>query len=299
MDPAGFNHLLGASAALLSALSWAISALIFAKLSHSISALSMNWFKGVVAITCLLVLVFPLNLMQISFYQWIFLLLSGLLGIAIGDTLYFHTLKHLGARLTLLLSTLIPLVTALGAIVIFNERLSLFAAIGLMITLCSVFAVLWSKAEKQNKQDKLSVGVVVGLVFVTTEASAILLTKAAVLELDSLLVTFIRQVVGVAGITLWLLATQQMRTTVSVIATQKSHIFSLITAAIIGGFIGTWLSVYALKATYASAAVILNSTSPLFVIPLTIWFMRESVPKSSIYGTFVALVGIIIYFVQI
>lgn len=299
MEFSNNSHLFGAFAALLSAFSWAISALLFAQISHSINALAINLVKGVVAIACLALLVMPIPVATISSQQWVYLGLSGILGIAIGDTLYFLTLKQLGARLTLLMSTLIPLVAAVGAVVIFSEKLSAMAVLGLGITLCSVFYVMWSRAERSNSDKNIPFGLILGVVFITTEASAILLTKAAVIELDSVLVTFLRQVIGVAGLTFWLLSTKQLTENVNQLFKEKKYYPRLLLASVIGGVVGTWLSIYALKVTHASVAVILNSTSPLFIIPLSIWVLREKVPKSSQIGAFIAVAGIIIYFLQL
>ena len=239
----GFDHILGALAALTSAFCWAVSALLFGRLSHALSAISINWFKGLVAMACLMALVVPLSISQISLPQWAYLVLSGLLGITLGDTLYFLTLRRLGSRLTLLLSNLIPLVTAAGAAWIFRESLNTPAILGLTITFVSVFYVLWSKAERHRSAGFHLRGVLLGIVFISTESSAILLTKAAVLELDSLVVTFLRQTVGVLGITFWLLSQNKLLASLRELRQQREKSVILLVAAVVGGFLGTWLSV--------------------------------------------------------
>ena len=293
------EHFIGASAAILSALCWAVSALLFAQISQSISAISLNLVKGLVAIVCLSLITFPIILSVITTNQWLFLALSGLLGIAIGDTLYFVTLRQLGARLTLLMSTLIPVVTASIAVFLFSENLGVTAALGLALTIGSVFYVMWSKAERTDKAKNIPFGLSLGMLFITTESSAILLTKAAVLEMDSVLVTFIRQVIGVAGLVFWMMATRTFVENTKPLTALKTKKWRLIGASIIGGVLGTWLSVYALKMTYASVAVVLNSVSPLFIIPLSMWILKEDVPRSSQIGAFIAVFGIVIYFLQI
>ena len=73
----------------------------------------------------------------------------------------------------------------------------------------------------------------------------------------------------------------------------------VIVAAIVGAFIGTWLSVLALKNTHVTVAAALNSTSPLFVLPLAAYIMREKISRRAIAGTAVAVIGIAEYFLTL
>ncbi|MDH5258970.1 MAG: DMT family transporter, partial [Gammaproteobacteria bacterium] len=152
-DYSNWNHILGGLSALTSALMWAIAAILFAKLGKQLSARSLNLGKGIIALVCLLFILFPFRTSDFLQEGFWYLALSGLLGICIGDTLYFLTLQRLGARLTLLVGTLIPVVTALSAIVLFKEAISFLSAVGLLLTIGGVTYVLWSKVNRETKVD--------------------------------------------------------------------------------------------------------------------------------------------------
>ncbi|MDH5642098.1 MAG: EamA family transporter, partial [Nitrospira sp.] len=94
--------MLGALSALGSALMWAISAVLFRRLGDHMGAAAMNLGKGLVALICLLVILVITGFQTLPGATILALGASGLLGIAIGDTLYFLTLVRLGPRLTLL-----------------------------------------------------------------------------------------------------------------------------------------------------------------------------------------------------
>ena len=229
---------------------------------------------------------------------WV-LALSGVLGICIGDTLYLLSIQRLGARLTLLIGSLIPVVTAVVAVFVFNEYMGISAYLSLLLTVFGVAYVLWSKAEKSQKHIIWKSGLVVAGLFVLTESSGILLTKWAVFEVDSLEATFLRQVWGVAGLTVWGLLAREFVSDFLPLKNNPALFKKLIITSIVGAFLGTWLSVLALKLTYASVAVALNSTSPIFIILISVLFLNEKIPRSSIIGSIVAVVGVVLYFLQI
>lgn len=292
------THVVGASAALASALCWAVAAVLFRQAGRSIRPLALNFGKGIVAAVCLSLLLIVEPWQPADYSSWLWLGVSGLLGIVLGDTLYFHTLQRLGARYTLLLGTLIPVVVAFMSRVSFNEQLPILSILGLGLTIVGVTAVLWQASAKQSSPEHWLTGVLIGACFVFSEAGGILLSKLGVVELPAIQATLMRQAVALAALTFWgLAATQLIPWTRSVLAPGVSTLFFL--AAFIGAFLGTYLSILALKLTYTAVAAALNSTSPLFVLPLAAWWLKEKMHLSSIAGTTVAVAGIIVYFLSI
>ena len=293
------SHLLGAIAALTSALLWAVAAVLFGQIGREMTAKAMNLAKGLVALVCLVIFIFPDPFAELRQEAFWMLALSGLLGICIGDTLYLLSIQRLGARLTLLVGTLIPVVTAVAAVFLFQEFMGMSAYLSLMLTVFGVSYVLWSKAEKTQQDVLWASGLIVAGLFVLTESSGILLTKWAVFEVDSLEATFIRQVWGVVGLTVWGLLAKELVSDFQPLKNNPALLKKLLLTSFIGAFAGTWLSVLALKLTYASVAVALNSTSPIFVLLISALFLNEKTPKSSIIGAIIAVMGVILYFIQI
>ena len=78
--------------------------------------------------------------------EWTYLLLSAVVGLLLGDTFFFLTLRDLGARVTLLISALIPPVTALISSAWIGEGLAASEWLGLVITGVGVCLVV-SKNE--------------------------------------------------------------------------------------------------------------------------------------------------------
>lgn len=227
------------------------------------------------------------------------LALSGIIGICFGDTLYFLTLMRLGARRTLLLGSLIPVTTAFIAVVFLGEQISALAWFGMSLAIVGVTYVLWQRAPQENTQqqsrEKYRSGLFFGLLFVAANALGIIATKVGVADIPALEATFVRQVFAIAGLTFWGLMVRDLLGWVSPLRNGK-RLKTLLAASLIGALLGTWLSIVALKYTYAAVAATLNSTSPLFILPLAVFWLKEHVTLREIIGALTAVAGIGLYF---
>ncbi|MBF2035266.1 MAG: EamA family transporter [Leptolyngbyaceae cyanobacterium T60_A2020_046] len=107
----------GEVAALAAALIWATASAGYAALGKSVPALVLNLAKGLIAIGLILItLLIRQDFMPDTTPTAIALLmLSGAIGIGLGDTAYFESLNCLGARQGLLLESLAPPIAALIA----------------------------------------------------------------------------------------------------------------------------------------------------------------------------------------
>lgn len=292
------SHLLGAAAALLSALMWAWSAILFRALGNSVSALALNLGKGIVALLCMGALLLTQPWISADARTWAVLAASGVLGIALGDTLYFLALVRLGPRVTLVVSTLIPVITALAAVLLFDEQLAPAAWLGLALTIGGVSLVLWEQAPCAATDLRWRSGLAFGILFVLASAGSILFTKIGVAELPSMQATFLRQMWAIAALSVWISAAGAMIQNLAPLKDRRV-LRALIIAAFIGAFLGTWLSVAALKYTHAAVAAALNSTSPLFVLALAALWLKETVSAKATAGAGIAVAGVALYFLSI
>lgn len=278
-----------------SAFCWAVAAVLFQQLGQQLSAVALNLFKGVVAIVCIGLVLLPAGIADVSKDAFLLLAASGLVGICLGDTLYFMTINRLGSRLTLLIGSLIPVATALIAITVLGERISLSAGIGLALTITGVTYVLWERSVIKAEFTQWRAGLVFGLLFVLANALGIIFTKVGVQDIPALDATFIRTLWAIVGLAFWGLVSRSLLSWVKPLEDRKLR-NRLLLASIIGAFLGTWLSVAALKYTHTAVAVTLNSTSPLFVLPLAMVILKEHITWRAVSGAFVAIMGVAMYF---
>lgn len=260
--------------------------------------MAMNLFKGLVALGIMGILLLgsgfsPLNVQLVSV-----LVLSGLIGIFLGDTLYFMALVRLGPRIALLLGTLIPITAALMAIVLLGERISMTASLGIVLTLTGVGYVLWERAPDQSRSHQWRSGLLLGLAFVLANAMGIILTKIGVENVSAMEASFIRSLSALAGLLTWGMATAALGRWVAPLKNKRLLVL-LLFASFIGAFLGTWLSVVALKYTDAAVAATLNSTSPIFVLPLAAILLKEKISLRAVTGACLAIAGIGVYFISL
>lgn len=110
----------GVLAALAAALCWAVSSSLWRRLPTSLSAAQLNLVKNLLAVGIQLP-VLLLGGWLVSPLGLLLLLASGVLGIALGDSLYFAALRRLGTRRTLTLEAGGPALSLLGGALFLAE----------------------------------------------------------------------------------------------------------------------------------------------------------------------------------
>jgi len=93
------ESILGGVAALSSALAWAYGAILFRKLVEKVLPVGLTLIKSLIGIFYIGILLIFLRRETILWPDMLNLALSGLVGIAIGDALFFKSLLYLGPRL--------------------------------------------------------------------------------------------------------------------------------------------------------------------------------------------------------
>jgi drug/metabolite transporter (DMT)-like permease len=140
----------GELAALSAAVIWAVASVVYTGVGRHMSPALLNLAKGLVAVGLLglslgLRGLGPDSVAQLPGWSVGLLLLSGVIGIGLGDTAYFYGLNWIGPRRTLVLESLSPVLTALFAWGALGERLSLGAIAGIGLTLGGV---VWVTLER-------------------------------------------------------------------------------------------------------------------------------------------------------
>ncbi len=146
------------AAALAAAFCWACSSLLWRRLPTSLSAARLNLLKNLLAVALLLPLAFVLP-WQMAPRALVLLAFSGVLGIALGDTLFFAALRRLGTRRTLTIDAGGPAVTSLAGVALLGEvpRPAQWLGIGL-ITLAVLLVVYQRAPGEDGPKGGLSTG---------------------------------------------------------------------------------------------------------------------------------------------
>ncbi|MCG5060910.1 MAG: DMT family transporter [Limnoraphis sp. WC205] len=290
----------GEFAALLAAFLWSLSSVVYSQAGQKISAIGLNLIKGVIAILFFLLTIilrgslFP----DIELTTVGLLLLSGIIGIAIGDSAYFTTLKCLGPRRALLMETLAPPLTAILAFIFLQERLPLSAWFGIILT---VLGVAWVVTERVGDgvvgSTHLRRGLLFGLLAEICQAVGVILSHVALTqtEISPLWSTLLRLSGGTVILFLWLLIHRQNFDLILKPLQSRRTFLVIGLATFLGTYLGIWLQQTALKFTAAGIAQALSSTSPLFVLPIAA-SLGDRVSLRAILGAMIAIAGVVLLF---
>ncbi len=303
--------LVGEAAALGAAVIWAGSTCVYRKHGAGISAYLLNLFKNAVALACLGVSVVA---MRSTFPDdprvvWL-LVLSGVVGIAIGDTAFFGALSRLGAQATSTTQCLAIPFALVIAMVLLDETPSAWQLVGIGVTLLSVAGVVARRRGPQPWVEARGRVLVEGLVFAVVsafaQAAGIVLQRDALQQSEVLpgtLLRFAPAVVILAAIGASRRARSRHRRRDRPPADPsrgpelRRRVLALATASFFGTFIGVVLLSVATKYAKAGVVAALSSTYPVWIIPVAVVFLKERADTWSVSFTLLAVAGVVMILV--
>lgn len=285
-------RVIGMAAALGSAASWAVGSILFKRLGERISPVAMTLAKGVVSIVllALLMLIWPGE--ALAWQPLLLLIVSGLLGIALGDTFFFAALQDLGPQALAILLMLGQVITVILAVLFLGEKPTSTVWLGIFLVIYGIGVVIWPKLSEGKEESGLR-GVILGLLSVLCMSVSFIIAKTALDSVSALQATFIRMFAGTLGMLIFGAFTRQVSGWMTPFRDRKlvGHFIISVCVITYGGFL---LSFVAFKYVELSIANTLNSTEPIFILPLSAIFLKEPITARAILGTAITMGGIVL-----
>ena len=169
--------MIGFFAAISAVFFWTFACSIWRRESENLLPRQINIYKNLLASIFFLPVVLSIN--WFSNLSSIFLLMiSGIVGIAVGDTLYINSLKIIGTRKTLSFEALTPIIaTSVGTLSI-NEIYSPKVWIGSFIVSCSLLMIVRQNTfQKEHSREIMILGTFCALGSVLCAVFAALLSR--------------------------------------------------------------------------------------------------------------------------
>lgn len=286
------NNTIGILAALGSAASWSIGAVLFKELGESLSSFAMTLVKGAVSVLLLGVLTVLFGgYANIGREAYLYLILSGVLGIALSDTFFFSALKEVSPQTITLLFTFGQVVTVLLAVLLLGETLPLQGWAGIALIITGITIGMFSGGTEKGTSSLR--GIILGLISILLMSFSVILTKKGLAEVSTLYATFIRMFSGTMGMLLVGITTRRLGSWVTPFRDTRLMLKFALSVCVItlGGF---WLAIVAFKYTTVAVANSLISTEPIFVLPVAAFLLKEKVTLQAVIGAVVATVGVIV-----
>ena len=258
--------MLGIFSALGAASSWTFACYLWRQQTKYFSASQINITKNIIAFIIFSPVILTFDF-QSSFKEIFVLLLSGIIGISLGDTFYIISLKKLGTRRTLTVEALSPIIATILGSFFLKEMLPLKVWVGVLIVCISLVGVAFQKTI--NNQDialnnTRKEGFVFAFLSVLCAVTAAALSRWVLInsDLNPFQTTEIRLIGSIFG----LLPFLRKEMIDSVRNLPVKHKFSLLYATFLGTNIGILLQQNVFKLLPIGLGWTLLSTSPVMAL---------------------------------
>ena len=292
---APFPHA-GELAALATACCWTVSALAFQAAGRRAGSLPVNLIRLVMAAFLLGAFTWaargtPLPT-DASLHTWVWLSLSGLVGFTIGDLCLFRAFVVVGARVSMLLMTLVPIFTTVLGFLVMHEVLTAKELAGMALTVAGVSSVVLERRRDVNGLvERLPAsGILLGLGGAAGQALGLVLAKYGMGSYSAVACTQIRVLAGIVGFAVVFTATRRWPRVRAALADRRAMTSTGI-GAVFGPFVGVSLSLLAVQYTEAGVAATLMALVPVLIIPVSMILYRERVAWPAAVGAVVAVCG--------
>ncbi len=276
------------------ALCWAIAVLLFRRVPI-MDPRGLNLFKNTIAFALLLITLWLTGGhidWQRSPEDWLRLAGSALLGLTLGDTLFFAGLQRIGASVAAVTDCVYsPTVVALS-VVFLGESPHVGLLLGAPLVAAGLVLVSWQgQTTAAEKVDRLGVLLSVSGVFAT--AIGVIIAKPALDHSDLIEATTVRLFFAAASLLVWQMASGRLRSSFAMFRPQPMW-RPMIPATLVGTYLSMLLWMGGIKYTQASHAALLNQMATVFLLLLSRFVGGEVVPPRRWIGAGIAVVGVLL-----
>lgn len=224
------------------------------------------------------------------------MMLSGVIGIFIGDTALFACLNRMGPRQAGLLFSCHAVFSALLGYFLFSETMTNMELLGSLLVFTGVLTAIFfgRKGQTDNQLEaikgKVWIGVSLGLVAALCQALGGIIAKPIMqTDIDPVAASAMRMMTAFAAHCLFFLSGAKLAR-----ATQPMNI-KIFSITAINGFlamaVGMTLILYALQEGNVGMVALLSSTTPIMLLPI-LWIYSGKRPNRFAWiGAIVAVIG--------
>jgi len=291
------EHYIGQTAALATAICWAISSTTFEEAGKRIGSQSLNLIRLIIGFGFLSVFTYfsrgYLLPMDASIDNWKWLALSGFIGFFVGDLLLLEAFVLLGARITMLIFASVPPISAILAFFILGDQMTLQQIIGMLVTLSGIAIVILVKGDRQQsiKLAHPVKGVLFAFGGAVGQATGYIVGKFGLQDYSPFAATQIR--ILAAMFSFIILFAIKGNWSELIKGFQNKHAMRHITiGSFFGPFIGVSLSLLAVQYTNPGVASTLMAVTPIVLIPVAIFIKKETIQLREVLGAFIAVGGV-------
>lgn len=260
------------------ALVWALAVILFRKSGETVPPLALNLFRVTVSsllfLVTLLITGQPL-LGQGPWQDYALLILSGVIAIALSDTLFHMCLNRVGAGINAIIDLLYSSFILLFAYLLLGETLLPIQIVGMVMVVSGILVATRVEPPRGLTRRTLVYGILLGVGAMSSLAFGIVLAKPVLEQYGIIWATSVRQL-GSLMVLLPVAAMHPRRSEMfGVFRPHASWKFS-IPGTVLGSYVALMLWIGGMKYIPAAKAGILNQTSTVYILIFASLFLKET-----------------------
>jgi len=298
--------MLGEFAALGAAISWAVAPIMYRKALADASPVSANIVRCASNAAVLVVILAGLGLTDalasLPLQVVAVVVVSGIIGLGIGDTLYMVGLKSVGIARAVPLAATYPLFSLLWATILLGESLTFAAVVGAIVILLGIWMLSREREDStiHFRGRAMAWGVTASLLTAVVWSVSITLMDFAVTMpgvVNGLGVNYAVVTVRIAGMALVMLALAPLldRSRGFLKVGWRAAVLLCVGGLVANGLGWVLMNFSFLNITEAQAVPI-SSTTPLFSAFAGFLFFREKLTRNNTLGALLVVAGVVLIF---
>ncbi|MCY8513681.1 DMT family transporter [Bacillus atrophaeus] len=268
---------------------WGLNLVIIKVLVEDLPPQTMTAFRIMMAgITALIIIVLGKSFRRLSKKEWIYTLLGMLFGVIIHHSLIAVGLTMIDASKASLILALVPLTTAILAVLFLGEQLTKLRVLGFILALTGVFFI--QGGSFSNMQ--LSQGELILIIAMFVQAISFIFVKKATETLDSKQVTTIMYLAGSIGLLIISFINEPGGVSEMTSASIFTY-FLFIVSGLVATGIGYIVFNAAIQQIGAGQTAIFNNFVPFFGLVFSALFLNETITASQLIGFMFIAAGVL------
>jgi drug/metabolite transporter (DMT)-like permease len=281
--------------ALLTAVMWA-SAVIYLKWSgETIPPFALNVFRVALSTVALLLSIVAMKqelLREAPPRDYLTLFASGVIAIAISDTLFLMALNRVGAGIMAIIDCLYAPFVVLFAFLLLGEELGPWQSAGMVLVIAGALIAARHEPPAGMKAKQILIGSLYGFLSMATVALGIVIAKPVLNRSPVLWATTMRQIGALIVMIPVALAVPSRRGIFLLFRPARNWKYSM-PATFLGSYLALIFWVAGMKYTSAGPAAILNQTSSIYILVLASIFLKEPFTARKVIASVLAIAGIV------
>lgn len=282
--------------ALITAVIWGAAVILLKRSGEKISPFALNLFRVVVSFVLLagtLAATGGLFWDGATWSDYLILFASGIIAIAISDTLFHYSLNMVGAGISAIVDCLYSPFTVILAFLLLDERLTVTQLAGMLMVLGGVLAVARTEKTSRIPPRDLLWGVILGVLSMFLLALGIVIAKPVLNRAPVLWATTVRQMGCLLVMLPGAFFSRKRREILSVFIPSSGWKMA-VPGAVLGSYFSLLFWIAGMKYAQVGVAAILNQSSTIYVLLFAAIFLKEPLTTRKVSALVLALAGIML-----